>query len=536
MGVAGDIVDRLHVLKSQRANHDTLWQRCADVMHPTGGDYNTQHSPGEQKTDRMYEMTGARALEKFVAAMQTFHTPRNQQWHRLRASDENLNKSSAVKEFFEEADRVLMKARYSPRARFDSQGYELWKSLGLTGNACMFVDAGPSGGIRYRYTHVGQTWVETNFEGVVDTVYYEYELTAKACKQKWGDKAPVAALKRISTQPLEKIRLIHVVRPNAQMERGSKGPNGKRFESLDISCEDREIIDRGGYEEMPYIWTRYTVNPSEVYGRGPAGLVLPDVETLQEMQKTFLRAGHKVVDPPLLAASDNQLGRGAKKIRITPGGITHGGLDREGRAMVQPLVTGARLDMTESMMEVLRDNIEDVFLVKFWDAILSEKSQMTATEVLERSKEKGQMLAPIIGRQQSEFLGPLIERELGIAQRQGLIPPLPPELVEADGEYEIEYESDATRMQRADEVAAFVRLQEVMGVFIQADPSLLQKIDAEEAMEHYGHDLGVPAKLFRSEEDMEQIHAQQAQQAQAQQMADQLPGVARGVRDLAEVA
>ena len=161
---------------------------------------------------------------------------------------------------------------------------------------------------------------------------------------------------------------------------------------------------------------------------------------------------------------------------------------------------------------------------------------MTATEVLERAKEKGQLLTPIIGRQQAELLGPLVVREMGIAMRQGLLAPLPQEMIEARGEYEIEYESVATRMQRSDEIAAFLRLQEVMGVFIQADPSLLQKIDAEQAMEHYGHDLGVPSKLFRSEQDMQQMAQAQAQAAQQAQVAQAAPQALESMRQVAEIA
>ncbi len=57
------------------------------------------------------------------------------------------------------------------------------------------------------------------------------------------------------------------------------------------------------------MWSRYTLNPSEINGRGPAMLVLPDIQTLQEMEKVFMRSGHKVADPPILAADDG-VGRG----------------------------------------------------------------------------------------------------------------------------------------------------------------------------------------------------------------------------------
>jgi hypothetical protein len=51
---------------------------------------------------------------------------------------------------------------------------------------------------------------------------------------------------------------------------------------------------------------------------------------------------------------------------------------------------------------------------------------MTATEVLERTREKGALLAPTTGRQQSKALGPMIEGELEILARAGALPELPP--------------------------------------------------------------------------------------------------------------
>lgn len=529
---ADEAIQRLGQLKSKRSNFDSEWQRAADVMNPLGGDFNTKHSPGERKTEHMDESTAANSLEKFTAAMEAFHTPRNQVWHRVRASDESLNKLPAVRDFFEEADRVLVKLRNSPKARFYGQAYEFWKSLGLTGNGCLFVDEAPKGGIRYRYTHVGNAWIETNFEGVVDTVYYEYELTARAAVQKWGEKAPKTAHEMNDGQPLGIVRFVHLVRPNEDKDPSAKAATGKEFESLEISLDDQTVIERGGYDELPYMWSRYSVNPSEMYGRGPAAQVIGDVLKLQAMQRTFLRAGHKVADPPLLAANDNQLGRGSKKIRLNPGGVTHGGLDREGKALIAPLVSGGRIDMTEMMMDRFRENIREAFLNSYFDILVQDRTQMTAYEVAERSKEKGQLLAPVIGRQQSEFLGPLVSREIGIAQRQGLLGELPGELIEADGEYDIEYESDATRMQRADEVSAFVRWQQVMEPFIAKDPGILDVVDAEKAAEHYGRDLGVPSKLFRTESELEEINAAKQQQVQGQQMMEGLPAMAKAARDL----
>ena len=146
-------------------------------------------------------------------------------------------------------------------------------------------------------------------------------------------------------------------------------------------------------------------------------IVLPDIKMLNEMSKTVIRAAHKTVDPPLLLHDDGVLGlsRGGRP-NLDPGALNVGGIDDQGRPKVLPLQTGARPDLGLELMEQRRKVINDAFLVTLFQ-ILVEGPAMTATEVLERAKEKGALLAPTMGRQQSEALGPMIERELDILAR-----------------------------------------------------------------------------------------------------------------------
>jgi hypothetical protein len=264
-------------------------------------------------------------------------------------------------------------------------------------------------------------------------------------------------------------------------------------------------------------------------------MVLPDIKTLQEMQRAFMRAGHKVADPPLLVADDGVLGRGSKRIRISPGGINVGGLDAQGNPKIMPLQTGARLDLSEGMMENLRSNIREALGVDLFDVLIRDRVQMTATEVLERQKEKGQLLTPVVGRQQSELLGPLIEREIKIAIRQGQLPPMPDELVEAQGEYEIEYESSATRMQKSDEILGLQRAVEVMMPWIEADPTLLKMWKSNKVTRHVNSTLGVPSKLVRTETEFDEIEEQAQQESAQDNLMNQAPQVARAMRDVSEM-
>ena len=66
--------------------------------------------------------------------------------------------------------------------------------------------------------------------------------------------------------------------------------------------------DEGGYRTFPYAVSRYDQAPREVYGRGPAQMVLPALKTLNAQKATSSRPGHRAVDPVLLTADDGVVG------------------------------------------------------------------------------------------------------------------------------------------------------------------------------------------------------------------------------------
>ena len=532
------IIKRFQDLQSDRKNWDHLWTQIAALVWPAADDFENTRTRGEDRSTQIFDATATLALEKFAAVFESLLTPRAQDWHKLRASDENLNKDQEVKAWFEEVTRILFKTRNSPDANYYSQKHEGYKSLGAFGNDCLFLDelepgpTRPQAGIRYKYCHIGQIWIETNHHGVVDTIYRKYEMSAKAAFQQWGGLITSKIMTALKDNPFARFPILHCVAPRKERDEELLDPLNMPFSSSYISLEDRAMIAEGGYEELPYMYSRYTVNPREVYGRSPAMLVLPAIKTTQEMQKTFLRAGHKVVDPPLLLHDDGLSGSGTQEIRLFPGGVNYGGIDSQGRPLIVPLQTGARLDLTEGMLEKERAVIKEAFLVDLFQ-ILQDAPQMTATEVLKRAEEKGQFLAPTVGRQQSEMLGPQIVREVNIHQRNGLLPPLPRLLVEAAGEYEIEYESDATRMQESVQLGASDRTVERAIIMSQFDPGVTDVLNGEEILRLSGRVEGAPSAIFRTPEEVAELQARREAVQQASQVLEAQESMARGAKDAA---
>lgn len=527
---ADEILRRQSWMADARGVFDAHWREIAERILPRSDVFRLKRVAGEKHTEKVFDATAGLALERFAAAMESMLTPRTQRWHKLRVPDEGLNEDYEIREYLDAVTGMLFDARYSPRANFASQANEAYMSLGAFGTGAMFIDDSLGRGIRYRSVHLSELFIAENHQGIVDTVFRKFEMTVRQMAQRFGtDALSEAQRKALETNPDQAFDVIHAVMPRDEMEYGRTDFRGMPWSSCYVNCEGREILGEGGYRAFPYAVGRYVTAPREVYGRSPAMTVLPDIKMLNEMSKTVIRAAHKMVDPPLLLQDDGIL----QAFDLRPGALNYGGVDEQGRQLVHPLQSGARIDIGDAMLEQRRQVINDAFLVTLFQ-ILVDAPQMTATEAMLRAQEKGALLAPTMGRQQSEFLGPLIEREIDILAAAGVLPPMPQALRDIGGAVDVEYVSPLNRAQRADEGVAILRTLESVIPLAQADPRVMMVFDPEAIARELASINGVPAKVLRSKQQVEDMMAEQQQAAEAQALLQAAPVVSRSARDLAQ--
>ena len=138
---------------------------------------------------------------------------------------------------------------------------------------------------------------------------------------------------------------------------------------------------------------------------------------------------------------------------------------------------------------------------------------------------------------QSALLGPAFTDDEIETFLQGQGAPyrrLEPEaLIREQGEYEIEYESPATRMQRVEELVGIQRTIEIMAPFVQIDPQALQIFKPDEVARLAADIQGVPQIVLNSPEELEEIRAAAAEAQQAQQAAAAVPDAASALKDVA---
>lgn len=527
---ADEAIRRQEKMWADRSIFEQHWREIAERILPRGDHFRVNRQPGDKHTEKVFDATGNLALDRFAAAMESMLTPRTQRWHKLSIQDEKLNNDPAVRAYLDEVTQRLFNARYAPNANFASQANEVYISLGAFGTGGMFIDESVGRGLRYRSIHLSELFIQENHQGVIDTVHRKFNFTARQAVQAFGiDRVSERIKTAYEKQPEQTFEFLHCVKPNEEIKPSRRDYRGMEFASYYISVADRDIVQEGGYRAMPYAVGRYVTGPKEIYGRSPAMTVLPDIKMVNEMSKTVIRAAHKIIDPPLLLQEDGAL----QAFDLRPGALNYGGVNDQGQQVVHALQTGARVDIGLDMMEQRRKVINDAFLVTLFQ-ILVDAPQMTATEAMLRAQEKGALLAPTMGRQQSEFLGPLIAREIEILAKAGQLPPMPDALLEAGGEVEIEYVSPLNRAQRAEEGVAIMRTLEAVTPLAQFDPNVLSVFDPMAIARELADINGVPQKVLRTEEQIEAMEAQKAQASQAAALMQAAPIASGVVKDLAQ--
>jgi hypothetical protein len=540
-GKARRILKAYQTMSANRMNWESHWQEIAERIWPNQSRLFNQgwmnRTQGEKRTEHLFDSTAAIGLTRFASILDSLLTPQNTIWHRVKASDPTLNKNREVQVWFEDLNALLFKTRYAPKANFTSQNQLNYKMLGAYGSGCLFIDdlrdlRGRKDGIRYRTMHLAGIYFRENHQGIVDAAYRYYEATARQAFQEWGDKLPDQIKSAARTAPDQVFYFVHSVEPRSDYDYERNDDKGMPYESCYVSVTGQVLLNEGGYDTFPYSISRYEQVPGEVYGRSPAMDVLPSIKTLNEMKKTVLKQGHRTVDPVLLTYDDGIV----DSFSMRPGAMNSGGLDAQGRMLVQPLPVG-NIAIGKELMDDERMVQNDAFLINLFQ-ILTETPNMTATEVMERTREKGILLAPTIGRQESEYLGPTVEREIDLLMKQGKIAPPPRALVEAKGEYSIIYESPMARAARAEEASGLMRTVEtVINVAVQTqNPEPLDHFDWDVITPELSDINGVPARWRNDMEKIQAMRDGRAQQAKESQAVQAAPGAAAMIKSTATAA
>jgi hypothetical protein len=529
-----DLTERLmrqySTMLGERASWEGHWDSIARRVLPRGNPIGGTQSPGSRRTQDIFDSTASLGLERFAAAMEGLVAPRAQRWHGLASSDPRLNKKPEIRRYFEQVNDLLFETRYAASSGFATQLHEVMISLGWAGTGPMWIEDDERKGIVYTALDISEVAIDVDKSGRVDTVGREFEWTARQAAQKWGADQLPKKIKDALPKPETKFKFVHMVAPRSDFDPQRADAKGMRWGSWYMLADDRSLISEGGFHTMPVPVCRYTTAPREKYGRSVAMMALPDIKMINEVAKGMVRAIHKDLDPPLLLPDDGVLTR----MQTRPGGLNIGGVNARGEPMVRPLQNASNISWAENLLERAARVINDAFLVTLFQSLANTSDRMTATEVLERLREKGVLLAPATGRIETELLGPLIEREIDIHSRAGRLPPMPWELQDAGGDYKIVYDNPMSRAAKAEQVGGFFQTVERLAPIAAIDATVYDVFDFQAATRGAAEVSGVPASWMRTPEQIAALKDERTTADEAKALVEAAPQVSKAALDLAK--
>jgi hypothetical protein len=524
--LARQLKDNLSRLMEKRSNWESHWQEVADYMLPRKAEITKQRAAGDKRNISIFDATPIHALELLAASLHGMLTSSANRWFSLRFKETELNDSDEAKEWLEDATQRMYDV--IAKSNFQQEIFECYHDLIAFGTACLMIEEDDEDTLNFSARHIKEIYIQENKKGYVDTIYRKFKMPAQAVLDKFGmENVSKEVLNSAKKNPFDDLTIIHVVRPRLEFDPKKKDKKNMPFQSIYYEESTGHIIMIGGFKENPYVIPRYLKASTEIYGRSPGMNALPDVKVLNKMVENSLKAAAKQIDPPLLIPDDGMLA----PIRMAPGSINYyraGSRDR-----IEPLNINANTSITLNSENQRREAILKMFHVD--QLVITENRNMTATEVLQRQEEKMRILGPVLGRLQSELLSPMIIRIFNIMLRNNLFQ-IAPAILRSQ-ELNIEYVSPIALAQKSSELQSIMRGLELFGSMAQAMP-VMDYIDENGLIKQLINILGLPAKMIKSDAEVQQIREERAQQQQMQmEMQQQLneSQVAKNAAPLAKV-
>lgn len=536
-------MEQMGDLEAARSNWNTHNQEIAERLLPHRAHFTTGTSGvgyktrGEKQTSKIYEARPAQALSRYVSIMDSMLTPQAQRWHGLRSPDEDLHDDQEVKEGLDTIAKYLFRVRYRYQSGFAYSVAEAYEENGAFGTGILYLGQDDFGLPYYRAIPLSEAYLAADDYGRIDTLFRVYPMYARNIAKKYPaavGRFPPALKEAIEKQPRKEFNIVHAVFPRADRDIGKLDKQNMEVAEVVLFKDDGTVLDVSGYREFPYAISRFATSSGETYGRGPAAILLPDVKMVNEMAKENIVATHQRNRPPLLAFRRNAMAR----FSMVPGKLNYGALDKEGRALVKPLETGADPNAGDAAIDRRMSTIDEGFFVSIM-RVLSEHPNMTATQAMIIAQERGFEIGPRISRQQSEAHGPMITREIAILQRNAYISRemIPEQIAEREGEYDIHYTAPINKLQeQGQDGVAISRTLEMVGSMAEADPGVLDHYDMDEVARMIPEINGAPAKILRTIDEVEAKREARAQEMAQQQQMAAAPGLAAAAKDGAQAA
>lgn len=483
-------------LESDRNSYLQRARDCAKLTIPML--FPDEGTTAATKFAYPFQGLGARGVNHLASSLLMSLLPPNQPFFRLALDEEAVRQLQGdMAEFKTQIDQTLSSIERSVVQEIETMAirpvvHAALKQLLVAGNCLIFVDDR-----KMRSFRLDQYVVKRDPAGNILHIVVCESISPSALPDEAKDVIARKEPKAAHDDSLELYTCIH------------RKPGGK----FEVYQEIEGVVledTRGTYAEdsMPWMALRMNRIDGESYGRSYVEEYLGDLKSLEGLTQAIVE-GSAAMAKVLFLVNPNGLTRPDVLARSPNGAI------REGMATdvtVVQVQKQADLSVAFQTVGAIRERLNYAFLLA--ESTIRDAERVTAEEVRLTTAAVERQLGGIYSVLSQEFQLPLVNRLLDVMGKAKRLPKVPKQYVKPLIVTGVDALGRGNDLQKLD--AFLVGIQQTLG------PEAVGRfVNVSEYMARRAAALGIdPKGLVRTEEDI----ADEAQQAQAMQMAEKLGG------------
>ena len=443
-------------------------------------------SPGQRRTDKIFDETAVVGVQEFASRLQAGITPTFARWADFQAGSEipSEQKPEINLKLDKITDYVFQILQTS---NFNQEIHEAFMDLAI-GTGVLLVEEGDSvDPIKFTAVPLTRVCLNNGPDGKIDTVY-----RTRVCKPTEINVLYPKAVLPENFDPLKQKKQIKIIESVYKVHED----NVEKYKFCVVMENPKHIL----LEEMytgegsnPYLVFRWNKASGEVYGRGPVFNAMAAIKTCNLTIELILQNAQMSVSGVYTYEDDGVIN--PDNISLVPGSLIP--VAPGSRGLI-PIQAASNFDVAQLVLNDMRANIKKALYMEALGK--PEGTPMTATEVSERMADLSRQIGSSFGRLQSELINPLLRRIIRILSKQGRI-----DIPQVNGrEVKIAPRSPLAQAQHLQDVADVTRFNEIIaGTF---GPQMINLIvDQNETAKYLAEKMNLPEKLIRNEQEQKEL-------------------------------
>ena len=456
---------------------------------------------GGKRTTKIYDSTAILGLGTYADKVQQNLVPPWRKWFLLVPGSEIPDE--AKEQFQKPLDEITdILYDHINHSNFNTKINEAFQDTGIsTGIITCEEGDGIESSLTFDTLSVEDTVFESSPNGLIENFFNTFKIKIKDIEETIiGSKLSPGLEKMLREDIDAEVELVECVVKNKD----------KKYDHSIYFEPDKAIIYDVVDDSNPYIAFRERVTSKGVYGMGRIIQLLYDIKVLNKISEMDLKNAGLAISGVYTAADDGVLN--PYNVKLEPGTVIPVASNAPGNRSLAPLERSGDFNVAQLKIEQKQDLINKTL----FGSPLGEVSRTpvrTLGEVQERRDETFEMTSAAFSRFQTELLERLIKRMVDVLQKAGKIQP-----IVVDGkEITIKFTSPLAKQQDRQDIGVvtdYAAIMQQTGISLE---TLATKIKFEDVPGYVAENMGLPAKLIRTEEESN-VYTQQQAQAQAAMM------------------